>query len=91
MQENDPETNDPEAALTVKLTCSAGIPPLEICGLYGSRVAVTEVTFTLRFPGDVGEGAELGVERGGEPQPKVSAPATSNPVRTDHGRITPRL
>ena len=91
VQWKDAGTDDTGMWLTVKSTCSAGMLWLESCGLYGNRVAVTEVTFTLRFPGVVGEGAELGVAPGDEPQPRVSTPATSNPVRTDHGRITPRL
>ena len=75
-------------ARTTKLTCSAGIPWFAICGLYGSRVAVTEVTFTTRFP-DVAGGRELPeADLGVEPHAAHDAPAINAAVRTDHARTT---
>ena len=45
----------PETRLTVKSTCSAAIPWVASCGLYGSRAAVTESTWTGRAPAVSGE------------------------------------
>jgi hypothetical protein len=73
---------------TMKLTCSAGIPALAICGLYGSRVAVTEVTFTTRFP-DAARGREVPeADLGVELQPAHDAPTISGAARTDKVRST---
>jgi hypothetical protein len=74
--------------LTMKLTCSAGMPSLESCGLYGNRVAVTEITRALRAPSVLGEGAEPCAAVGVELQPRQMAPTASNPARTDQGRTT---
>lgn len=41
----------PVTELTVKVTNSAGIPWLASCGLYGSSVASTEVTFAGKARG----------------------------------------
>jgi hypothetical protein len=66
----------------VKLTCSAGMPWLEICGLYGSRVAVTEVTCAAREPGP-----KRGVADGVALQPSATTPLTTHAGTTNHGVI----
>jgi hypothetical protein len=73
--------------LTVKLTCSAGIPWLENCGLYGSRPnAVTDVTCTLRVPG-----VEIVVAAGGALQPSAITPPTANIGTTNSDLIAPMI
>jgi hypothetical protein len=52
----------PETELTVKLTCSAGIPWLAYCGLYGSRAALTDMTFTGRYPEEAETALGVGVQ-----------------------------
>jgi hypothetical protein len=94
LHEKSPVTNP-----TVKFTCSAGIPWLANCGLYGSRVAVTEVTLTGRFP-EVDGMRELPlvevagelpfVDARGELHPAHDAPTVSDVARSSHGRITRR-
>jgi hypothetical protein len=64
---------------TVKLTCSAGMPWSEICGLYGSNVAVTEVTCTLRLPG-----GSFGFAAGVVVHPSASTALPANTKNTDH-------
>jgi len=80
----------PVTELTVKFTCSAGIPWLANCGLYGSRAAVTEVTFVGRVPGVAGRPAPSLVDPGDELHPAKTAPTMSDMARNDHGRITER-
>ena len=86
-QESDLATNDLGVMVMTKVTCSAGMPWLEICGLYGSSVGLTESTFPVRWPSGLTVGAEVGVARG-DPQPRANAPATSNAVTTEHERST---
>jgi hypothetical protein len=80
----------PVTELTVKFTCSAGIPWLANCGLYGSRVAVTEVTFAGKFP-EIAARRELPlVDAGVELHPANDAPTIIAIAKSGHGRITGR-
>lgn len=61
------------------------MPWLEISGLYGSRVAVTEVTCASRDPG-----AERGVAEGVALQPSATTPLSTDSGTTNHGVIAPK-
>jgi hypothetical protein len=88
LQRNDEGADDTGSPLTVKLTCSAGMPWLENSGLYGKRVGVTEVTCALRAPSVFGEDAELRAAIGAELQPRQAAPAARNPAKPT--KVAPR-
>jgi hypothetical protein len=80
----------PVTELTVKFTCSAGIPWLANCGLYGSRVAVTEVTLAGRFPEVAGKSELLLLDTGVGLHPANNPPTISGMAKSGHERITGR-
>jgi hypothetical protein len=80
----------PVTELTVKFTCSAGIPWLANSGLYGSRVAVTEVTFARRFPEVAGKRELLLLDTGVGLHPASNPPTISGMAKSGHERITGR-
>jgi len=78
-------------ALTLKFTCSAGIPWLASCGLYGSKVAETEVTSTGRSPAAAGRAEPWPAFGAGlELHPATDAPSIADIARSGHERIEVR-